>query len=147
MKTKKGIMLGVFALTATFAITSCNSSADNLEEAQQDANEANEALNQANEDYLADIENYRTETNALIDVNDSLILDFKAKLRVAHKENDPAAKSEIEELEQKNNDMREKMRDYKGEGKDNWTIFKEEFSHDMDELGEALKGLTEKNAH
>ena len=53
MKTKKGIMLGVFALAATFAMTGCNSSAENLEEAQQDANEANEALDLANEEYLA----------------------------------------------------------------------------------------------
>ena len=37
------------------------------------------------------------------------------------------------------------MDDYKADGKDKWETFKAEFSHDMDELGHAFKGLTVKN--
>lgn len=41
--------------------------------------------------------------------------------------------------------MQKKMADYKADGKDSWAKFKEEFNHDMDELGKALKDFTIKN--
>ena len=43
--------------------------------------------------------------------------------------------------------MKKKMDDYKAEGKEQWEAFKTEFSHDMDELGQAFKDLTVKNVN
>ena len=44
-----------------------------------------------------------------------------------------------------NERLRAKIRDYKENGKDEWKSFKTEFKHDMDELGDAIKGLTVDN--
>ena len=41
-------------------------------------------------------------------------------------------------------DMKNKLDDYKTEGKENWEIFKSEFSNDMDELGKAFNDFTAK---
>ena len=51
----------------------------------------------------------------------------------------------IDDLEQKNINMRKKIEEYQETGKDKWEAFKVEFNHDMDELGTALKNLTVKN--
>ncbi|MBA3707137.1 MAG: hypothetical protein H0W84_14905 [Bacteroidetes bacterium] len=52
----------------------------------------------------------------------------------------------INELEQKNKDLKKRMADYnEQDGKSNWQLFKTEFTHDMDELGNALKDLTVRN--
>ena len=49
------------------------------------------------------------------------------------------------EFEQKNNDMKRKLEDYKEEGIEQWNSFKSEFKKDLDELGKALKNLTVDN--
>ena len=41
--------------------------------------------------------------------------------------------------------MRKKIADYEENGKDKRAAFREEFNHDMDDLGSALKGLTVNN--
>lgn len=126
-------------------MTSCSSSAEKVEIAQKNVIDANKELENASKAYLVDIENYRKETESRISVYDQIIVDAKAKM-----ENEKnAAKDEykiiIADLEQKNNDMKRKMSDYKADGKEKWESFKAEFSHDMDELGQAFKDLTVKN--
>jgi nitrogen regulatory protein PII-like uncharacterized protein len=51
----------------------------------------------------------------------------------------------VNDLEQKNIVLKNKLADYKDEGPDKWTSFKTEFSHDMDALGKALKDFTLNN--
>jgi len=48
-------------------------------------------------------------------------------------------------LKNKNNKLKEKLADYKDDGQDAWIDFKNEFNHDMDELGKAFKDLTVEN--
>ncbi len=51
------------------------------------------------------------------------------------------------ELENKNSDLKKKLSDFKDDDKDKWISFKEEFNHDMDELGLAFKNLTVENVN
>jgi len=51
----------------------------------------------------------------------------------------------LNELEQKNKNLKMKMAEYQDSGKDNWESFKREFNHDMDELGKSLKNFTDNN--
>ena len=41
-------------------------------------------------------------------------------------------------------DMKNKLDDYKTEGKEKWEVFKTEFSQDMDELDKAFNDFTVK---
>jgi hypothetical protein len=66
-------------------------------------------------------------------------------MNAAKRDDNAYSKSKIEELELQNRELREKLNNYEDDGKDNWTIFKEEFNRDMEELSEALTNLTVRN--
>ena len=105
-------------------LISCNSSAEKVEKAEDEVKVANENLDEANAKSIA---------------------DFNARIATDKKEAKAEYKEKIAALELKNTYMKRKIADYKGDGKDGWAKFKEEFNHDMDELGKALKDFTIKN--
>ena len=80
-----------------------------------------------------------------IDANEKSIAEFKARIAKEKRENRAKYEKKLAGLEQKNSDMKKKLDEYKEDGKEKWTSFKNEFSHDMDELGKALKGFTVKH--
>jgi hypothetical protein len=47
-------------------------------------------------------------------------------------------------LEQKNNDMKMRLENYKDEGQIKWLTFKNGFNRDMDKLGNDIKNLSVK---
>ena len=145
----KKLFLFLAAITMVLAgasLTSCNTTpADKVTNAQKDVNQANKDLDAANAAYLADIEKYRKETADKIMSNDKSIADFKARIENQKQNARSNYQKQLAELEQKNTDMKKKMEDYKADNKEKWEIFKTEFNHDMDELGNAFKGLTIKN--
>ena len=126
-------------------LTSCNTSAEKVENAQNNVTEANKDLDKANQEYLADVENYRKETAGKIAANYQSIVDFNAKIEHETKKTKATYKKRITELEQKNTGMKKKMDDYKADGNEKWQLFKTEFSKGMDEIGKSLKDLTAKN--
>jgi len=143
---KKSILaMAACTFIAGIVLTGCNTSSEQLENAQENVVEANKELAQANQEYLADITNYRQETASRIAANEESIKEFNA--RIAHDKKAVKAdyKKKIAALEQKNNEMKLRMENYKEDGKDKWFIFKTEFSHDMNEMGKAFKDLTVKN--
>ena len=135
--------------TALFAVasllTSCSTPSEKVDVAQDNVEQAKEDLRKANEAYLADIEAQRTETNNRIDANRQSIADFKERIKDAKKEAKDDYNSKIEALEHKNTDMKRRFDEYKADGKTGWEIFKKEFKHDMDVLGQAFKDLTVNN--
>lgn len=143
---KKSILvLTVAAFITSAFLTSCNSAAEKVEIAKDKVSEASKDLDIANKEYLADIENYKKEIDERITANDQLIADLKLKIAEEKKDAKSDYKNIIVLLEQKNNDLKKKMKDYKAEGKENWVKFKSEFSYDMEELAKAFKDLTVKN--
>lgn len=154
----KQVILFIFAsvafLFAGSILTSCQSSAqkvddaqskvvdakDNLKEAQKDANA--EAVNRANEEQW---QAFKNDSDAKIKANESLIADLKAKMKASGKKIDAVYVKSMDALEQKNKDLKAKVDGYDNKAQNNWDSFKTEFNHDMDELGHALKDLTVDN--
>lgn len=141
MKTKF-LSLAVTALITGSLCIGCQSSTEKVENAEKDLIQANSELDKANEEYLKDIDTYRTKMNEKVIENEKSIADFKA--RVEHEKRVAKADyiKKIVALEQKNTDIKKKMDDYKAEGKEKWEAFKLEFGQDMDALGKALIELT-----
>jgi F0F1-type ATP synthase membrane subunit b/b' len=131
----------VSAFSIAILSTSCNTPGEKVENAIDKVNKANADLAKANEDYNNDVATYRREEAAKIAANEQSIAEFK--VRIANEKKDAKAKylKDIADLEQKNSDMKKQIDDYKADSKENWAIFKEKFSHDMDELGKAFKGF------
>lgn len=143
---KKSIFaMATAILIMSVAFTSCNTSSQKVENAENNVIEANEDLDKANQEYLDEIESYRRETADKIAANNRSIEEFNARIENEKEQARAEYRKEIAALEQKNSDMKKKMDDYKAEGKDKWEKFKTEFSRDMDELGNAFRGLTVKN--
>src|ERR1022692_3329323 len=100
---KKSIL--IFAATALMTgatLTGCDnpSPQQKVENAQNNVTEANKNLDKANEEYLADIDNYRKETDAKAAANDKIIADLKARIDIQKKETQDDYKKKIAELEQ-----------------------------------------------
>ena len=140
---KKSIL--IIAVSTFITVVSCNSPVEKVKNAQEDVAVANVNLDKANQEYIADILNYRKEVAQKIEANNTSIVEFKARIEHEKKETRAEYNKKMEELEMKNSDAKKKMDEYNQEGKENWEKFKTEFSHDMDELGKAFKDLTVKN--
>lgn len=140
----------IFTLSATILLTgaiftSCNTAAEKVDRAEDKLIKADENFNTAKDEYLADIEKFKKETNAKIDANNLTIADFKLKIATSKKDAQVYYQEQIAILEQKNIAMKQKLDAYEESGKDNWESFKTEFNKDMNDLGEAFKNFTVKN--
>lgn len=139
MKTMK---LGfAIAALAMLTVISCGPSAQKVENAKEGLQEAKDEYKQAQIDSVADYERFKLESEARIDSNEMAIQELKMAMKANKQKYHETDQKMIDELEQKNINMRRKIHEYKEEGKDQWAAFKNEFSHDMDELGKAIKGI------
>ena len=80
-----------------------------------------------------------------IEDNNVRISELKENIK-----NDKSALKSVHEkqvidLQARNNDLKMRLDNYKGEGEDKWEDFKKEFEHDMNEIGSSLKDLTVSN--
>jgi uncharacterized protein YccT (UPF0319 family) len=134
---------------AGFMITGCQQSDSKVEKARdklQDAEEqvvvANQELNQTLND---SIQLFKKESGELIISYEKSIAELKTKLENEKEENKIIMEKKLALLEQKSEDLKIKLQEYEEEGTDKWTAFKNEFNHDLEQLGAALKDLTVDN--
>jgi phosphoenolpyruvate-protein kinase (PTS system EI component) len=126
-------------------IMACNSPAEKVKDAKENLQEAKEELNQSKTDSVADFELFKKESEARIAGNEEIIQAFKQRMITDKKHKKASDQKMIDELEQRNINLRKKIESFQENGKDKWDAFKIEFTHDMDELGTAIKDLTVKN--
>jgi len=142
---KKSIFVfSALALMAATTLTNCNSPARKNVEAQTEEEADKNDFPKAKEEYLTDIDSYRKNMDDKITANKRSIADLKARIKDQKREAAADYKTKINDLEQKNNDMKKRIDEYTIEGKEKWEKFKTEFDRDMDELGKSLKDLTVK---
>ncbi len=147
MKTIKNT-LSIFAITTLMLgmnLSSCSSAAEDVTDAKEDVDSANKELDQAKEDLKIDMEVYRQETIEKILENENAIAEKRKLIETDKSALKAAHQKQIIDLEARNKELKDKLENYKGEGKENWEEFKKEFSHDMTEIGDALKDLTVNN--
>lgn len=138
------IFLAVVWLVTSVSILSCNDTSQNDKTAQNNVNDSTKIKDSINAAYMKDMAKYKKQTADKISSNDSIIAGLKAKLQSGKNDIKAEYKKSIAELEQKNAEMKERMANYKAEGKSNWEIFKIQFNKDMNDLGNEFKKLTDK---
>jgi len=147
---KKTILtLAITVFMAGFMLSSCQSSADKVKNAQdkvQEANEkvavANQELNQAIQD---SVQKFKKESEDQIIANEKSIAEFKVKIAKEKKENRALYEKRLAELEQQNRDMKKRLEDFREDGKDNWISFRNKFNHDMAEMGKSFHDFWVRN--
>jgi len=86
-----------------------------------------------------------TRAEEKINSYEKSIVEFKARIAHETKEDITKYEKKLAELEQKANDMKKKLVEYKEGGKTQWDSFKLKFNHDLEELGKTLKNFTVKS--
>jgi peptidoglycan hydrolase CwlO-like protein len=147
----------IFTITITMLIgvvffTACQSPKVKEDEAVENVQDAKEELEDVkldakveeqlqNEVSLEDWKIFKLESELKMKENDIRIAELKVKKRKSGKLLDPLFDKKIENLEQKNTDLKAKINAF-DKSQSNWEAFKREFKHDMDELGKAMNDLT-----
>ncbi len=134
-------------------LTGCQSSAGKMETANENVEDAKEELKEAQQEAhteavkLATAEEwnaFKTESEVKIKENQNRIDELRVKMKKPGQTFDEMYAKKIDNLEQKNKDLRTKIGGYETNQSD-WESFKREFNHDMDELGQAIRDLTVNN--
>jgi len=122
------------------AKTKVQDAKDDLKEVQQDASE--EALKAATDE---EWRIFKSESDTKIKANEAYMTALKDKMKTSGKKMDATYQKNIDLLEQRNKDMRNRIDAYDNNSKSNWAAFKREFNHDMDELTLAFRDFTVNN--
>jgi hypothetical protein len=151
---KKSIYtLAIAVCLSGTVFTSCKSNTEKEADATEKVIDANENLDAVNEDIdkdetkkANDIEwqTYKEEVNTSITGNEVRIAELKAALKKPGNTFDANYAKSIQSLEDKNESLRMKIKNYENNQTD-WDSFKREVDSDMTELGKAFKDLTVKN--
>lgn len=141
---KKVIYPLAIALVLTAVIlTGCNTtpSTPEVEAAQAEVDSAKLELKAAQKAATTEEwEAFKAESETKIRTNELSIADFKDRISASAPKSDALYLEKINKLEQQNKDMKARIDNYEKMQSD-WASFKNEFNHDMDELGTALKDI------
>jgi len=145
------LAMGILLLSITM-LFSCQSTAKKVEnaentvqEAKKDLKDSKANLHQVKNDTVSTYEQFKKEAELQIIAQEKNIADLKIKIAKEKTGVKQDYEKKLVALENKNNELKKKLTDFKDDGKENWISFKNEFNHDMDELGKAFKGLTINN--
>jgi hypothetical protein len=152
---KKTIFILAISITimAVTIFSSCQSSVQKQEAAQDKVQDARKDLNAAQKDAnalgqeLATAEEwaiFKSESELKIRDNEIRITELNVKMKKPGEIFDALYAKKIANLELQNKEMRARLIAYE-KSQSNWESFKREFNHDMDAIGLALKDLTVDN--
>jgi thioredoxin-related protein len=149
---KIGFTLAATVFMAGIFLTSCNSPSQKLNNAEDKVLDAKEAvidakidLTLARQDSISEFEQFKTDFQNQIAINEKTIAGLKLSIVGASQENKVLYEKKLAELEERNNELKIKLAEYKEGEEDQWKTFKLEFKRDMDELGKAFSDFTVSN--
>jgi len=134
-------------LLAGTAFTGCKSRPEEkIEDAKENLLEAKHdvkaAVNDALTAYRDEWQPFEFDAEARIRDNEYTMNGYKKKMVKADATQKAIFNKKIEELEQRNAELKRRLEEYHDEGKVKWEEFKQGFTHDMGELEKSLKELT-----
>ncbi|OFX83961.1 MAG: hypothetical protein A2W99_03595 [Bacteroidetes bacterium GWF2_33_16] len=139
------LFIGTTLISCQTSERKSNNVQENLQEVKNKIEKAQISLSKAQHDALDDFQLFKNNAKDRINANEKSILQFKEKIVTANNEKKSEFEEKLSDLENKNTELKNKLNEYKEVSTDKWAIFKKEFDHDMNELGEALKNLTSNN--
>lgn len=140
-------LFSTIMLTGSISLLSCNNSTDTTDsDDKRDTTIIEDRDNTAN-DRVATAEEwaeFKREAEQKIDANEKRIAELREKRKKAGKVMDKVYEERIEALQERNRNLRLKITNYET-NKTDWDKFKEEFNHDMEELGKAIGDIFKDN--
>jgi predicted nucleic acid-binding Zn-ribbon protein len=142
----KYFIIAICALVAGFVITSCRDTREkNLEAAKENATAANQDLNNAQAAYEKEWANFKAGAEVKISDNQKRIDAIKADFKSAKIKAKVKYEKDVSVLEQKNDELKKKISDYKYSGLEEWAKFKQGFNRDLDSVGTTISDIFSKS--
>jgi Skp family chaperone for outer membrane proteins len=139
---KRIFILAFIGLITGMLITSCGKTSEQkVEGAKENFEGVKDDLKDAKTAYLAEWQAFKEEADEKIDANQKRIEAFKAKMSKAGSTAKENYNKEVAVLEQKNQDLKKKLDEYKDDGQSKWKEFKANFNDDMDAIGKTMTDL------
>lgn len=156
---KKTMILATTVIVTAFSLSSCSSpgqkvrnaeqnvqdSKQDVKDSKQDVMEAKRDLAETQQEVNDDFAKFKSESNAEIAENEKKIADLRVGLKSQSADVRAKNETKIDGLEKTNRDLKAKLDGYQNDGKSDWQVFKSEFRHDMNGLGQAFKDIAENN--
>ncbi len=143
-RNSKSIIAAMAIMTATL-FSSCDSSEKKTDTSKSDLNNAEVEAAKAKELYNVEVAKFRMEATATIAANEKLIAEIREQKKDGSKEQRAEHQRQVDILKERNDNLKARMDNYEDNGSEKWKLFKEEFKHDMDQLGQAFKDLAVDN--
>jgi hypothetical protein len=112
---------------------------ENLKEEKKDVVDAKQDLRVAQKDSVAEYQALTKESAIKFKNNEKSISDLKAAIPKSNSKDQVMDQKKVSDLEQKNNDLKRELAEYKVEGQIKFSTFKSEFNKDLDKLTKELK--------
>jgi len=112
-----------------------------IEVVKENAKDAQRSWQEAQAEYSSDWQTFERKSDEDIEVNEKRIDAFKKEMEKAGSKVSAKYSKDVTALEQKNRDMKKKLKEYKDEGPVKWEEFKTNFKHDMDGLEKTMTDL------
>jgi len=120
---------------------------DNRDDAKDNVKQANQEMIDAQVQYEKEWQQFKSDAELKINVNQKTIDDFKVAMKSTSTKFKATYENTVLTLEQKNIELKKKINDYQYEGKENWEEFKKGFNTDLEIVEKALKDIFEKKVN
>ncbi len=144
----KQIVITVAALISVTMYWGCESTPEKrMESAEQDLHEAKkevkEAIKDAQTAYRDEWHTFQFDTEAKLRDNEYRINELKRQMVKAHGKEKVRFDKEVEAVERRNENLKQRLAAYTDKGKENWESVKKEFAGELEGIQKSLLDLTE----
>ncbi len=130
-------------------LVACQKPEAKVENAKEKIADANQDLKEAKREARAEWQEnwlkFKRDNDEEIASNERRILELRKDVKDVDARYRGKYNTRIDELEHRNNDLRDRVNNYKDAGDERWEEFKKDMKRDMDDLRSSLKNVTIKN--
>lgn len=131
-------------LIASVMFFGCDNKKQEVEDAKKEVEKAKMELAEAEAEYKNQWTQFKYDAELKIKANEIRIAEFKVIMKTTGNKFKAKYEKEILLLEQKNQELKDSINNFKYNSKSNWEEFKTSFNRDLDAVGQSLKEVFER---
>ncbi len=145
MKSNIFTIAVIGCMAVTLSAGCGKTSEQKIEIVKENARDAQRSWHEAQTEYSSDWRTFLDESDQAVDANEKRINAFKQGMEKAGSKVSAKYNKDVSALEQKNHDMKKRLKEYKDEGPMKWEEFKTNIKHDMDGMEKTMTDLFKDN--
>ncbi|WP_430406552.1 peptidase M23 [Fluviicola sp.] len=131
----------IFPLLVILLASCTSAKSTDLDKAAKAVENAKKDLDEANRQYAKEVASYRSSVETDLRENKLEIARLKSERLDAKEEALGDRNEKIALIQRTNDELDLRMRQYRGDNKENWKEFKREYANDLNEVDKSLKDL------